>query len=310
MVLAPQIIRATIDAIGGGFAARISRPRGMKETNMASNETRLPTLYLPHGGGPWPWMRPAFGLTDAEKSALTAYLEGIVASLPRRPRAMVVVSAHWEAPLATVTSSPRPPLLFDYSGFPPETYRIAWPAPGEPQLAARVRALLEAAGFPTAADADRGFDHGTFVPLKLSFPEADVPAIQLSLLEGLDPQRHLALGRALAPLRDEGVLLVGSGMSFHNMRDLLGGATREARTAKSAPFDDWLVRVVAGDAGARDAELARWAEAPGARAAHPREEHLLPLMVIAGAAGDDRGRVAFRDTYGGFRVSAVHFGGT
>ena len=206
-------------------------------------------------------------------------------------------------------TSPRPPLFYDYGGFPPETYRITWPAPGEPQLAARVRALLEAAGFPTAEDAKRGFDHGTFVPLKLTFPEADVPAIQLSLVEGLDPERHLALGRALAPLRDEGVLLVGSGMSYHNMRDLVGGAPREARAAKSAPFDDWLGRVAAADAGARDAELARWEEAPGARAAHPREEHLLPLMVVAGAAGDDRGRVAFHDTYGGFHVSAVHFGG-
>jgi len=208
-----------------------------------------------------------------------------------------------------VMTSPRPPLLFDYGGFPPEMYRITWPTPGEPQLAARVRALLEAAGFPTAADAERGFDHGTFVPLKLTFPDADVPAIQLSLLEGLDPARHLALGRALAPLRDEDVLLVGSGMSYHNMRDLVGRAPLEARAAKSAPFDDWLGRVAVADAGARDAELARWEQAPGARAAHPREEHLLPLMVIAGAAGDDRGRVAFHDTYGGFHVSALHFGG-
>ena len=172
-----------------------------------------------------------------------------------------------------------------------------------------MRALLEGAGFATAEDAERGFDHGTFVPLKLTFPDADVPAIQLSLLEGLDPERHLALGRALAPLRDEDVLLVGSGMSYHNMRDLVGRAPLEARAAKSAPFDDWLGRVAVADAAARDAELARWEQAPGARAAHPREEHLLPLMVIAGAAGDDRGRVAFHDTYAGFHVSALHFGG-
>ena len=275
---------------------------------MTQTKPRLPAIYLPHGGGPWPWMAPSFGLTDAEKRDLTAYLAEILSTLPRRPRAMVVVSAHWEEPVATVMTSPRPPLLFDYSGFPPETYRIAWPAPGEPQLAARVRALLEASGFPTAADPDRGFDHGTFVPMKLTFPDADVPAIQLSLLEGLDPGRHLALGRALAPLRDEDVLLVGSGMSFHNMRDFGSRAPLEARGARSAPFDDWLGRVVVADVAARDAELARWAQAPGARASHPREEHLLPLMVIAGAAGDDRGRVAFQGTYGGFHVSAVHFG--
>ena len=278
-------------------------------SNATSNGGRLPTIYLPHGGGPWPWMAPAFGLSEAEKRALTAYLEGIVATLPRRPRAMVVVSAHWEEPVATVMSSPRPPLLYDYGGFPPEMYRLSWPAPGDPQLAARTRSLLEAAGFATAADAERGFDHGTFVPLKLTFPDADVPAIQLSLLEGLDPARHLALGRALAPLRDESVLLVGSGMSYHNMRDLVGGAPRETRAAKSAPFDDWLGRVAAADARERDAELVRWSAAPGARASHPREEHLLPLMVMAGATEEERGRVTYRDTYGGFRVSAVHFGG-
>ena len=278
---------------------------------MSSNGSsgRLPTIYLPHGGGPWPWMDLSFGLTDVEKRALTAYLEGIVATLPRRPRAMLVVSAHWEAPVPTVMTSPRPPLLYDYSGFPPKMYRITWPAPGEPQLAARVRALLEGAGFPTAEDAARGFDHGTFVPLKLTFPEADVPAVQLSLLEGLDPERHLALGRALAPLRDEDVLLVGSGMSYHNMRDLVGARRarrgRRSRRRSTTGSGGWPWRT----RGARDAELARWEQAPGARAAHPREEHLLPLMVMAGAAGDDRGRVAFHDTYGGFHVSAVHFGG-
>src|SRR6188508_1188245 len=144
---------------------------------MPADENRrpMPAVYLPHGGGPWPWMDTRFfGFTDAEKGALTAYLEeGIVAALPRRPRAMVVVSAHWEEPVPTVMSNPRPPILYDYSGFPPETYRIPWPAPGEPQLAARVRALAEAAGFETAEDPARGFDHGTFVPLKLTFPEAD-----------------------------------------------------------------------------------------------------------------------------------------
>ena len=283
-----------------------------KGPRMPADEGRrpMPAVYLPHGGGPWPWMDTRFfGFADGEKRALTAYLEeGLVAALPRRPRAMVVVSAHWEEPVPTVMSNPHPPILYDYYGFPPETYRIPWPAPGEPKLAARVRALAEAAGFPTAEDAARGFDHGTFVPLKLTFPDADVPAIQLSLLEGLDPARHLALGRALAPLRDEDVLLVGSGMSYHNMGDFRSGAPREARAAKSAPFDEWLGRAVSADAATRDAELVRWAEAPGARAAHPREEHLLPLMVMAGAAAGDPGRVAFNDTFGGFRISAVHFG--
>jgi aromatic ring-opening dioxygenase catalytic subunit (LigB family) len=199
-------------------------------------------------------------------------------------------------------------MLYDYYGFPPEMYRIQWPAPGEPQVAARVRALLEAAGFPTAEDPARGFDHGTFVPLKLTFPDADMPTVQLSLHEGLDPREHLKLGRALAPLRDEDVLLVGSGMSYHNLRDFFSAMPRAARDAKSGPFDAWLRETVVADPEARDAALARWDQAPNARAVHPREEHLLPLMVIAGAAGPDRGHVAFTDTFAGFHITAAHFG--
>jgi aromatic ring-opening dioxygenase catalytic subunit (LigB family) len=273
-----------------------------------STHTRLPAIYLPHGGGPWPWMDLRFLITDREKQSLTEYLAGLVAGLPRRPRAMVVVSAHWEAPVPTVMSNPHPPILYDYYGFPPETYRIPWPAPGEPALAARVRSLLEGAGFATAEDAERGFDHGTFVPLKLAFPDADVPTVQLSLLAGLDPARHLAIGRALAPLRDEDVLLVGSGMSFHDLRAMTGGLPLDARASRSQPFDTWLQETVVADPAARDAALTRWQAAPAARVAHPREEHLLPLMVMAGAAAGDRGRVAFHDTFGGFHITAAHFG--
>jgi aromatic ring-opening dioxygenase catalytic subunit (LigB family) len=201
-------------------------------------------------------------------------------------------------------TSPRPPILYDYYGFPPESYAITWPAPGSPPLAARVRALLDLAGLPSAEDGERGFDHGTFIPLKLTFPDADVPTIQLSLEEGLDPARHLAIGRALAPLRDEGVLLVGSGMSYHNMR---GFRHREGR-ADAEAFDAWLQRAAISEAVERDAALTRWSAAPAARRAHPREEHLLPLMVMAGAAGADRGRVTFTGTFGGARISAVEFG--
>jgi len=267
----------------------------------------MPSIYLPHGGGPWPWMDMGALVTALEKRSLAEYLGGLVAQLPRRPRAMVVVSAHWEAAVATVTTNPRPPILYDYYGFPPETYQIPWPAPGEPALAARVRALLEGAGFATAGDAQRGFDHGTFVPLKLSVPDADIPTIQLSLVAGLDPEHHLAIGRALAPLRAEDVLLVGSGMSFHDLRAFFGHLPREARAARSQPFDTWLQQAAAADRARRDAELARWEAAPGARIAHPREEHLLPLMVMAGAAGDDRGRIAYHGTFAGFDITAVHF---
>lgn len=265
---------------------------------------RMTALYLPHGGGPWPFMDPSGMFEAREGEVLSTYLRGIPSQLPERPKAIVAVSAHWEAAVPTVMTHARPPMLYDYYGFPASTYEVRWPAPGAPAVASRVRELLSAASIPSAEDAARGFDHGTFVPLKLTYPEADVPTIQLSLQEGLDPSRHLEIGRALAPLRDEGVLLVGSGMSYHNLRELLrhGGGT------VSATFDAWLQRAVLAAPSARASELARWAAAPGARQAHPREEHLLPLMVIAGAAGDDHARVAYSDTFGGARITAFHFG--
>jgi aromatic ring-opening dioxygenase catalytic subunit (LigB family) len=258
--------------------------------------SRLPVVYLPHGGGPWPFVDLAMFARD-EVEALAGYLRALPGELPASPRALLVVSAHWEEPVATVMTAERPPLFFDYYGFPPESYELAWPAPGDPQLAARTRALLAAAGFATAADPKRGFDHGTFIPLKVAFPSAEIPTVQLSMLRGLDPKRHLALGRALSPLRDEGVLIVGSGMSYHDLPTLM---TRRGR-APSAPFDAWL-------RAAATALLAAWEQAPNARRAHPREDHLLPLMVAAGAAGDDAGRIAHRGLFGDAWIAAVHFG--
>jgi aromatic ring-opening dioxygenase catalytic subunit (LigB family) len=268
-----------------------------------SAQSRLPTVYLPHGGGPWPFVETGFG-QRAELDALAAYLRSIAALPEVKPEAILVVSAHWEEPVATVQTAERPPMLYDYYGFPPESYRLTWPAPGHPALAARVRSLLEGAGFPTAADAGRGFDHGTFVPLKLAYPAADVPTVQLSLKRGLDPAEHVAMGRALSPLRDEGVFIVGSGMSYHNMRGFSGG--KEPRDASEA-FDAWLGEAIAQDPEERVRRLIAWAEAPSARAAHPREEHLLPLMVIAGAAGQDRGQRAYHGTLVGLRISGIHF---
>jgi len=271
---------------------------------MSHDNARMPVIYLPHGGGPWPFVDLGSFVEPKEVQSLSEYLRGLVASLPRRPSALVVVSAHWEASVPTVMTSPRPPIFYDYYGFPPESYQITWPAPGNPALAARVRQLLDAAGIPSAEDGARGFDHGTFIPLKLTFPEADVPTIQLSLQEGLDPERHIAIGRALAPLRDEGVLLVGSGMSYHNMR----GFRQAQGKADSEVFDAWLQKAAVSEPGERDTALSRWSAAPVARRVHPREEHLLPLMVMAGAAGTDRGRVTYSDTFGGVRISAVQFG--
>lgn len=262
---------------------------------------RMPAIYLPHGGGPWPWMPPGqFGPMDS----LKAWLQGIPAGLPERPRAILSVTAHWEESVPTVSSAANPPMLYDYYGFPPETYTIQWPAPGEPALAARVRALLGAAGIASGEDTARGYDHGTFVPLAVAWPKADVPVVQLSLVKGLDPETHLRIGQALAPLRDEGVLIVGSGMSYHNMRGFMSGGGKAA----SESFDAWLDATCVSDATTRDAGLRRWAEAPGGRASHPREEHLLPLMVIAGAAGAEVGKITYNEQILGVKVSAVQFG--
>jgi aromatic ring-opening dioxygenase catalytic subunit (LigB family) len=264
--------------------------------------TRQPVVFIPHGGGPWPFVEMGFPRDDVDK--LAGYLRSVRHVPPVPPRALLVVSAHWEAPVATVMTAERPPMLYDYYGFPPESYTLTWPAPGSPPLAARTRTLLEGAGFATAADPSRGYDHGTFVPLKLTYPDADVPAVQLSLKEGLDPAEHIAIGRALQPLRDEGVFIVGSGMTFHNLR-----AFRDPRSAPvSEAFDAWLRESMALEPGARNARLERWTSAPAARAAHPREEHLIPLMVASGAAGDDAAVVAFNDTFTGLRLSAYHFG--
>jgi aromatic ring-opening dioxygenase catalytic subunit (LigB family) len=264
---------------------------------------RMPVVFVPHGGGPWPFVE--LGFDKDEMAALAGYL-GALAAVPRhQPRALLVISAHWEEAVPTVMTAARPPMLYDYSGFPPESYQITWPAPGDPALAARVRSLLEAAGFASAEDAARGFDHGTFVPLKLAFPEASVPTVQLSLRRGLDPREHLAIGRALAPLRDEGVFIIGSGMTFHNLRAFAGDP--RARPA-SEEFDAWLRATAALPEAERDQRLTEWAQAPAARFVHPREEHLLPLMVIAGAAGADRGTTAFDAVAMGVRLSAYHFG--
>ncbi len=263
---------------------------------------KMPVIFLPHGGGPWPFV-DVFG-GPAAWAGLRAYLEALPAALPAAPRAVVIISAHWEEARPTVMAGANPPMHYDYYGFPPASYTLTWPAPGDPVLAARVRALIEAEGLPAGEDAERGFDHGTFVPMKVAWPDADIPTVQLSLIRGLDPATHLRLGRALAPLRDEGVLILASGMSYHNMRGF--GTAQGAADAER--FDAWLQQVVTQPRAARDAALTSWAQAPGGRASHPREEHLLPLMIAAGAAGDDLGRVPYSEPLIGTRVSAVHFG--
>jgi aromatic ring-opening dioxygenase catalytic subunit (LigB family) len=236
---------------------------------------------------------------------LAAYLRTLPTVPKTQPKAILIISAHWEGSVSTVMTAEHPPLLYDYYGFPPASYEIKWPAPGDPKLAARVEELLGVAGFKTATDSRRGYDHGTFIPLKVAYPDANVPTVQLSILSSLDPEAHLAMGRALAPLRDEDVFILGSGMSFHNLR-LLGNP--RGRAASEA-FDAWLQESATLGRVERERRLAQWAQAPEARTAHPREEHLLPLMVVAGAAGDDQGAVGYRGSFMGARISGYHYGG-
>jgi aromatic ring-opening dioxygenase catalytic subunit (LigB family) len=263
---------------------------------------RIPVVFVPHGGGPWPFIDEPFGERE-ELDELAAYLRSIRSVPQSSPRALLVISGHWEEPVPTVMTSSNPPMLYDYYGFPPESYKVSWPAPGDPSLALRVRELLENAGFRTAEDPRRGFDHGTFVPLKLAYPEAEIPTVQLSMKRGLDAKEHIALGRALAPLRDEGVFIIGSGMTFHNLRAF----SPQAAPAAEA-FDRWLRDSVTLEEEQRNEKLARWTEAPAARIAQPREDHLVPLMVIAGAAGADRATVPYNGTIVGLRLSAYQFG--
>ena len=240
----------------------------------------LPTFYISHGGGPWPWVEGRMRDTHRNLEAALRQMPQLVGTTPK---AVLMVSAHWEEADFTVQSHPNPPMLYDYNNFPANTYQVRYPAPGAPQLAEHVQGLLKTAGFSARRDPARGFDHGAFVPMFVIYPDADVPIVQLSLKRGLDPQAHLAAGRALATLRNEGVLILGSGSSYHNLR-MLGPESKEP----SAAFDGWLQRTLEKtNFDSRTAALASWDTAPSARIAHPREEHLLPLMVAVGAAEQD-----------------------
>lgn len=236
-------------------------------------------LFLSHGGGPLPL------LGDPGHARMVTCLESIASMLPR-PDAIVVVSAHWEAPVATVTTGATPSLIYDYYGFPESAYRITYPCTGNPPLAQTLLDLLKAGNVPEQGDEERGFDHGLFVPLKILYPQADIPCVQLSLRGDLDAEAHVRMGEALAPLLEQNVLVIGSGFSFHNMRAFFGERTAEAERLNQQ-FEDWLDETCTGALSAfeRRQRLVQWSQAPGARFCHPREEHLLPLHVCCGMTG-------------------------
>ena len=262
----------------------------------------LPTYFISHGGGPWPYIPDL----RVAMHALEVSLADIPRQLAERPKAILMVSAHWEENEFRVMSNPLPPMVYDYSGFPAHTYQVRYAAPGSPALAERVTSLIKAAGLPAQTDAQRGFDHGAFAPLAVMYPDADMPVVQLSLRAGLDPAQHLALGRALAPLRSEGVLIIGSGLSYHNLRRF-GPLAKEP----SSSFDDWLQEtLIASSTTERVRQLINWEQAPAARVAHPREEHLLPLMVAVGAAEQEVASCVYHEenVFGGVVASSFRFG--
>jgi aromatic ring-opening dioxygenase catalytic subunit (LigB family) len=263
----------------------------------------LPTYFVSHGGGPWPWMKDQYHGTYDK---LEASLVDIRRQAGTRPNAVLVVTGHWEEREFMVSSSAAPGMIYDYGGFPAHTYEIKYPAPGEPQLAQRVAGLLNAAGLKAGLDPARGFDHGTFSMLYPVYPGADMPVVQLSIRHDLDPLAHMEAGRALAPLRSEGVLIIGSGLSFHNLRQFGPGGK-----LASHQFDAWLQYVLLELTPAeRKVALLHWGEAPYARMAHPREDHLVPLMVALGAAQDEAAACVYHedDFFGSLTVSSFRFG--
>jgi len=245
-------------------------------------------VYFSHGGGPLPI------LGDASHKSMVNFMLQLPSQL-RKPDAILVISAHWEENTATLLSAQSPSLFYDYYGFPDEAYKITYPAPGSPELAKRIANLLLRNNISACLDSQRGFDHGVFIPLKLMYPQADIPSIQLSLLRSLNPTAHVALGKALRELASENILVIGSGFSFHNLRAFSWQGMDKQDPANEA-FQDWLIDVCTGPISQSEREhlLIEWQQAPSARYCHPREEHLLPLHVCLGMA-DKQASVVFDD---------------
>ncbi|WP_127112923.1 DODA-type extradiol aromatic ring-opening family dioxygenase [Shimia sediminis] len=262
----------------------------------------LPTYFISHGGGPWPWL--------PDRRAMFAPLEASLAAMPselaERPRAILMISGHWEADSYRVMAAPNPPMVYDYYNFPPHTYEVTYPAPGAPDLARRAAELIRAAGLPSELDTTQGFDHGTFAPLAIMYPDADMPVFQVSLRHGYDPAEHMALGRALAPLREEGVLIVGSGLSYHNLR-LMGPEAREPSEA----FDGWLNHALTQPPETRTDLILNWEQAPHARTCHAEEDHFAPLFVALGAAEQAETTQVYhqKEVFGGMTASGFRFDG-
>lgn len=263
---------------------------------------RMPTYFISHGGGPWPWVA---SMRENFKALEESFLR-LPAEIPERPKAVLMISGHWEEEDAyAVMHAAKPPMVYDYFNFPAHTYEVTYPAPGAPALAERVAQMIDGAGLPARLDDTRGFDHGTFVPMAILYPDADIPLIQVSMRKHYSPEEHLELGRALAPLRDQGVLIIGSGLSYHNL-SAFGPAAREPSEA----FDAWLSKALDMPPSDRTQEVLAWEMAPFARQCHAREDHLVPLFTALGAAeGEPAMRTYHEDMImGGVTASSWRFG--
>ena len=244
-----------------------------------SNTLQNSAIFISHGGGPLPL------LGDEAHQEMIANLKSI-ATILAKPSAIIVISAHWEEDKPTITSGTNPALLYDYYGFPKPSYEIEYPAPGNPLLADKIFQLFNNNHIEAALDEQRGFDHGLFVPLKIMYPDADIPCVQLSLINNLSPAEHIQIGEALAALAEDNVLIMGSGFSFHNLQAFFSPSTNESRSMNES-FEQWLIDTCANQDMSEDErtrKLVNWETAPAARYCHPREEHLLPLHVCYGFA--------------------------
>ncbi len=238
-----------------------------------------PVLFIPHGGGPSPL------LGDPGHQEMVSFLQEITTTISE-PSAILVISAHWEETEVTITSSETPDLIYDYYGFPAEAYEIQYPVRGNSELARRIHDLLQNSDIKAHLDNQRGLDHGVFVPLKIMYPEAQIPCVQMSLVNSLDPEIHIQIGQALSELRKENVLILGSGFSFHNLRAFASHLVGTP-DSQNEVFEEWLIDTCTNESlpfNERTARLTRWSDAPSARYCHPREEHLLPLHVCYGVS--------------------------
>ena len=262
-----------------------------------NSDYKAQVIYFSHGGGPLPI------LGDPGHKAMNDFMKNLPSQL-HKPDAIIVISAHWEEDVVTVQGNAKPKMFYDYYGFPEEAYKINYPAPGSPDLATKIIDILIESKVPCSIDSERGFDHGLFIPLKMMYPDADIPALQISLLNNLSPRDHVDLGKALSKLMSENILIIGSGFSFHNMREFFKGTSNKSDPQNDA-FQDWLIQTCTGTMSeqVREHRLIEWKKTPFARYCHPREEHLLPLHVCVGMA-QKNAELIFNDYIAGKRSVA------